>query len=701
MSEPSDWTKTSLTKLKVADLKELCKEHGLTVSGKKADLVERLLVSASQAMDEEENTLLLTDDDDEIFDAEVLEPESIEDDEEILDATIEENEPESAILLEDDDEVFEAEIMDDEPLPHTPTKTVRLERSSFSESLTRPATIATILAIFVMAGGGYWYWMNNLDPFIADPIEYGDSMEFAISSGSFDVEGEEMIRELDERLNGALADVCDEFHVEFSGTGSMAVSRGKTADLLNPSDTHLIGAVQARDAYGLNYLGVQQTLSHDLTGSITSKSWLGSAQDGLCSVPVGPISGYGIAQSSVTYTELTSKALLSTETSMSLDNQGDMTTLEATSFGIPEDTLADLMPELLLPLKPVELTPLLGNAMLEEGSSGTSGGWKWIVAGRITTSSGEVGLQVNLQHIEVQDCIGRANMVLHVLPNSPWPVHQQVDIHLEKSRYDSPNCGAWTEFVIDQTLPDGSISLQYTLVRSTSTTGEGMIDWGAGYGGRPGTNAGALSANENWGGSGLHMPDRSEARDWPLEDAVNCILNNSIEAEEASSSLATGGYVFQAVDDRSMGTTSWNVSWVDDDDAGWVLVEERTENCSVIDKGSIGDSDKPPHRRDSIPATASLQQLEERLVDQARYPSLVADLAQSGVIADDATLGYLLTVPPEAGDILELIEGYQSGTIGVYGQREWSSEGMDHRLDYAIDATTGRMVGWAKTSSNS
>ena len=705
MVDDSNPTAAQLEALKVADLKSMCKDAGLKISGRKQELIDRLLESF--ASDDEDEILLLEEEEvshesteelaeieEEVFEAEVYVAE--------LDV-----ESDDDLLIDDEDEIFEAEVFEAElfeeeeyDLPPIPSsRPNRLAGGSLLGTLTSKSTIATLLVILVIAGGGYWWWTNNLDPFVAEPIEYGDQMNFAISSGSFDVEGEEMVRELDNRLNGALSEVCEKFNVDFTGTGNIAVAKGGNSELLNPSDSNLVGVVQARDAYGLTFLAVEQELNHQLSATVSSKTWLGDQTDNLCSVPVGPISGYSFAQTSKSWTELTSKALLSTHSSVTLDNQGEQTVVEGLSYGVPDDALSDLMPELLLPLKPVELTPIFGNSLLEEGQTGTSGNWRWAV-GSVISVGDEMGLQINMAHTEVEGCVGRANMVLYVVPSSPWAVQQQVDIRLEKSRYDSPECGVLAEYLLDRALPEGSISLQYTLVRTSDSSGEGMIDWQSSYGNRPGDNSGALSGNENWGGSGLHMPDRSDDRSWPLEQAIACIINQTLGAEEASAALATGGYVYRAIDDRSHGLTEWNVSWVDDNDAGWVRVEERTENCSILDKGSIGGEDKPAHRRESIPTTATLQQVEARIIDPNRYPILVTDITESGSLSDDTSIGYLLTVPPEASDLLDLIDGLQEGSVVVFGQREWTESGMDHTLSYVIDGETGRMAGWVKTSTN-
>ena len=707
MVDDSIPTAAQLVGLKVVDLKAMCKEAGLKISGRKQELIDRLLESYAS---EDDDILLLEEDEDETSQQPTEDDAEIE--EEVFEAEVYvaelDVESDDDLLIDDEDEIFEAEVFEAElfeedefePTPIRSSRPNRLTGGSLLGTLTSKSTIATLLVILIIAGGGYWWWTNNLDPFVAEPIEYGDEMNFAISSGSFDVEGEDMVRELDNRLNGALSEVCETFNVDFTGTGNIAVAKGGNSELLNPSDTDLVGVVQARDAYGLTFLAVEQELNHQLSATVSSKTWLGDQTDNLCSVPVGPISGYSFAQTSKSWTELTSKALLSTHSSVTLDNQGEQTVVEALSFGVPDDTLSDLMPELLLPLKPVELTPIFGNSLLEEGQTGTSGNWRWEV-GSVISVGGEMGLQVNMAHTEVEGCVGRANMVLYIVPSSPWAVKQQIDIRLEKSRYDSPDCGILAEYILDRALPDGSISLQYTLVRTSDSTGEGMIDWQSSYGNRPGSNSGALSGDENWGSSGLHMPDRSDDRSWPLEQAIACIINQTLEAEEASAALATGGYVYRTTDDRSHGLTEWNVSWVDDNDAGWVRVEERTENCSVLDKASIDQEDKPAHRRESIPTTASLQQVEARIIDPNRYPILASDIASGGSLSDDTSIGYLLTVPPEASDLLDLIDGLQEGSVMVFGQREWTESGMDNTLSYAIDGETGRMVGWVKTSTNS
>ena len=259
MVADSSPTAAELVAMTVTTLKEMCKEKGLKVSGRKQELVDRLLEATAS-----DDDLLILEEDDEspelTLEEEVLEAEVL--DSEVEDETfiIPEDEPYEAEIL--DAEIFEAELFEDEEdeilEPIQTQRTVRLEKTNLLATLAKPGVLATLLVVLIITGGGYWYWTSNLSPFVATPIEYGDRMEFTISSGSFDVEGESMIRELDDNLNGALSEVCEEFHVEFAGTGDIDVKRGDSSELLDSSDSKLTGAVQARDAYGLTFLVVEQ-----------------------------------------------------------------------------------------------------------------------------------------------------------------------------------------------------------------------------------------------------------------------------------------------------------------------------------------------------------------------------------------------------------------------------------------------------------
>ncbi len=126
--------KDELSTLTVVKLKARLKELGLSTTGKKADLIARILNS-----EDEEEVLIIDDDDDEPI---IVATEF--DDDEILEA-----------------EVFEAVILDEDEVESLAEETV----SSSQKMVSPPAiqgktwykdgtTIATILVIILLAGAG-------------------------------------------------------------------------------------------------------------------------------------------------------------------------------------------------------------------------------------------------------------------------------------------------------------------------------------------------------------------------------------------------------------------------------------------------------------------------------------------------------------------------------------------------------------------
>jgi len=722
-----------LASMTVAELKQLCRDAGLKVSGLKRELVDRLRFAE---IADDTDALILDDEDDEPIVEEVQEVTAD------LDAAREAritqlrerllSEMKQEVEAKDEDEVLEAEILeadildaefDDEPFeddlldadiveveevykpePLSPLDAAAQVTRSTRNVLTRPSTLAVLVVLSLLAGGGYWYYATNLDPFIADPVTYGDRMDFGINSGSLDIEGEEMVRAFDDATGGALQDVCTEMHVTFTGVGHVAVTRGTTSQLIDGSDTDLIGAVQAQDHYGRTFLAVEQELEHDLSATFSGKTLVLDKCSTSFERP-----GYAFDQTTTTWTEITDKTLLRSDSEASLERDGVINRNRAVSYGLPTDSLTEFLPELLLPLKPVDLHSLFGGSLLKSGNTGTNDGWAWTV-GDVIQTSGDSGLKVYLKHTDVEQCLGYAQMTLHVVPGSPWPVMQQVDMKIEKPRHDSPTCGALTELVLDQAFPDGALKLRYTMTRTTHTDGTGLIDWGAGYGGRPRAGDDVPTPGEAWGQEGLHMPDNASAnqtsREWLLDAGVQCVITNSVDASEAAAALGSGGYVWKAHDTRGQGAPQWNISWVDANGAGWVIVE-RTDidgSCQMVTKGGYDSGDAPDFKREGIPETLSIGEVEQRLTDVDRYPVLASEILTSGELRDDVSIGYVLQLPPDSGDLLDfssLLDQYREGGVVVNGEREWEADGFSHTLSYAIDAERARMVGWVISSSNS
>ena len=188
----------------VAELKVRLKELGLSTTGKKSELVARIL-------DSTEDVLILDDDEDESI-------ESLQDeDDEILEA-----------------EVFEAEMLDDEPFDEvveTTTSAIKMDKLVTEKG---PAwykdgtTIATILVVILLAGvGGWWYLSNEASVFQTAPSRYGDNLRFDVNDGVIQINGDEMVALLRDAVSpSALDDVCEKLQVEFSGSGSASIRDG-------------------------------------------------------------------------------------------------------------------------------------------------------------------------------------------------------------------------------------------------------------------------------------------------------------------------------------------------------------------------------------------------------------------------------------------------------------------------------------------
>jgi hypothetical protein len=84
------------------------------------------------------------------------------------------------------------------------------------------------------------------------------------------------------------------------------------------------------------------------------------------------------------------------------------------------------------------------------------------------------------------------------------------------------------------------------------------------------------------------------------------------------------------------------------------------------------------------------------------YPDLYSQVTTAGVLRDDVQIGYALVVPEDnaVSDWLDELD-FLDGQVTVYLERTWTSGGTDHSLRVGMDAKTGRMVGWAQTSTPS
>jgi hypothetical protein len=90
------------------------------------------------------------------------------------------------------------------------------------------------------------------------------------------------------------------------------------------------------------------------------------------------------------------------------------------------------------------------------------------------------------------------------------------------------------------------------------------------------------------------------------------------------------------------------------------------------------------------------------MISSTLYPDLYPQVTTSGVLRDDVQIGYALVVPEDnaVSEWLDEIDFFE-GQVTVYLERTWTSGDTDHSLRVGMDGKTGRMVGWAQTSTPS
>ena len=673
-----------LSALTVAELKVRLKELGLTTSGKKADLVARLIES-----EDEGDVLILEDEEDES-------PIEIEtDDDEILEA-----------------EVFEAEIIDEEFLePHLSkpriTGPTQIREGPNFPSITwykDGTTIATILVVLLLAGaGGWWYLSNEAPVFKADPSRYGDELQFTVSNGLLLADGDEMVGMLRDAIApSALDDVCDELRIEFAGSGSSSITDGELTDLLDPSETKLKGAVMAKDAYGRTWNTVQSNLHYDLSADLSGFTWQAINEDRCSSSIQWSRINNDLDVTVTQWHEITERSLLRSETALDFeDAEGQSFSTEATTFDglIGSDTVSELVGAAVMPMHPVNLYDIFGVRELEEGMSDETddGYWSWTV-GSTSTIGGQDAIQIRMEHIKIGECLGHAVMILWAIPGQPLAAKQVVDVLIDKSKTES-GCSFTESEAIDLTFPEGEFVVRYTLEQTSFKRGEEYLDWQTHYATRPDRSDNKPSTTDrvSWA---THMPDNSSTR-FNLEQAVACVMTDAEAFGSAHTALNGDGYVFAAKDDRTGSSPVWNLSWVSSAEAGWVRVTwPGGENCLNSGDGQLSGDDKPEHSRDQIPQTHKLSSLESRMLSSTYYPDLHPQVTANGNIRDDVQIGYALVVPEENA-VSEWLDEFDimGGKVTVYLERTWTSGDTEHNLRVGMDAETGRMAGWVLAST--
>ena len=521
-----------LTALTVAELKVRLKELQLSTSGKKADLIARLL-EADTVEEDDEDVFILDDDDDE--DDQPI----ISEDDEILEAEVLEA------------EIFEAEEVEAE-ISESTASSIRMDPApnvSSTPWYKDGMTIATILVVLLLSGiGGWWYYSNEAAAFQSAPSRYGDNLQFNVQDGLILADGDEMVALLRDALTpSAIDEVCEELRITFSGTGFASITKGSLSDLVDSSETKLEGAVMAKDAYGREWNTVQSNLNYDLTADMSGNTWSAINQDSCSSLEWMRRNNeldIGVTQ----WHEITEKGLMRSETSVSfVDSEGQNFAAEATTFDgvVNSDSISNLVEGILLPMHPVNIFDIFGIQILEEGQKSKENedyqGWGWEV-GSQTTIGGQDAIQIRMHHKQIGDCLGRAEMILWAIPGQPLPAKQSVDISIDKSQQRS--CGTIEGEAIDLSFPEGKLVTRYTLEQTSFTRGENQLDWQESYDSRPMSSSGKPPVQDRtqWV---THLPDNSTSR-FTLEQAVTCVMTDAQAFGPAHTALNGDGYGFAA-----------------------------------------------------------------------------------------------------------------------------------------------------------
>ena len=690
--------------LTVAKLKALCVINDLPTSGKKAELVDRLL-DASLSRSE----VGLSEPEAESVEEEVVF--SLEDETTI---SIEDDEPVSEKQASnEEDTVLEAVLVADEPEEaFAPVESKRQDAMTLADMIKNPKVIAVVIVSLFLGAAGWWYINSSLEPFTAEPLRYGDTMEYTISGGIGDrpaIMASEGFLDLVFNFLEPEDDYCRIF-MDYEGRGTLGVTKG--TNQLPPVPNHLDGAVRSQGPYGSNdWLAVEITNTYEFDDFDIGRNTYSIINQGSC--PGAEDGAYVPGEAVLTTTrhiELKEQATLSTsfDFTATIDNKPYEGSAKTFDVGGLLGTLDVVLPGVSLMLQPIELQDLFATDVIEEDAFGERLGWRWRVVGQDTLGDDKTW-KIAATHVDVERlCLGSATMEIWAEENNPWATQQTVDVIISNDGSLQTECSPFSEAFGDYLLPEGELELHHTFKSTKLTRGSKVLDLGKDYDLRPRSNILALDddVQEDWGGQDkLHPPDASSMREHTLEKAMQCFDYIGGSASGANAALNDGGYIWRGLDQRTGSTTQWNVSWVAvDDTSGWVLFEltgePTSENCTYLDKGSF--EELASYNRESLPAVANISTLEGRLTDTARFPQLTGSegvFEANGGYYEGTRIGFLVAVPGDgANDLLGQLTSTSVGATTVDLSRTWEEGIWDHTFAVAIDATDGRVVGWTKIS---
>mgnify|MGYP001284201630 FL=1 len=741
----------SLSTMKVSELRSLCKEKGLLISGKKEELIARLLGDKAPASTSENKVTSSSSEQDkddaidrllsriesggaggpleevvesaptpeevieaEVFEADIVQAETEPHLDEEADLFLESDEEEitpvtkqpELILDEEEVDAWSGGVIADETEPtlvaseidsDTEEASITITIPSFSSIQFSPKVIAAVtISALILGAIAFTFFMQQDSSFQARTLHYGDSMQFDILSSSIDVEGDDMVAIFRDAASGPLDDACGELSANIvSGVGSISIRNGDPANIIHPSDKQYSGAVNALDAFGRTHLTAEKVINHEMNIDLSGKTW---RDEGECGTVGWILDDNNLDMTTRAWTDIGDKQLIRTGTDLTiLNSENQATNLEATTFGLESISgLGVVSSYVFLPLTPLDLYEFFGDESLTSGAKSEAGSeWSWSVDKEINDNDHGLVYPISMSHPEFDDCNGHIRIDMLVKSNVPWPVEQTANIVIDKSQKSS-DCGLIETSLSDAAIPDGRISISFKMraMKGGINQGSNAIDWLADYTSKPGPGEDrpGTSAQRSWGAA---MPDESTIRSWDLESALECTLAN-YSTSGVATAIEQGGYVWSASTNVLNSNIRWNMSWVTEDErAGWTVVEEDNGGCSLIDDDNMDDG-TVQWNRNAIPETLTMNSLESRLLSSSRYPGLNTHINDgTGGWDDGVEYGYRLSVTQD-NEILDLIPiNLGEGAVSVNVQKSWTDgNNRNHDVVCVMDAENARLLGW-------
>ncbi len=741
----------SLSSMKVSELRTLCKEKGVLISGNKEELISRLLgdkmpesppetkvISSSSEQDKDDaidrllsrfesggeggpqevavetepETVEILEQ--EVMEADLIQAEIESEAEDELDLVLESADEEitsvtkkpELILDEEEEDAWAGGVIADETELALVASEIDsdVEQASITITIPRlssiqfsPKVIAAItISALILGAIGFTFFMQQDSSFQARTLHYGDSMEFNILSSSIDVEGDDMVAIFRDAASGPLDDACGELSANIaSGVGSISIRNGDPADIIHPSDKQYSGAVNALDAFGRTHLTAEKVIDHEMNIDLSGKTW---RDEGECGTVGWFLDDNNLDMTTRTWTDIGDKQLIRTGTDLTiLDSENQATNLETTTFGLESISgLGVVSSYVFLPLTPLDLYEFFGDESLTSGATSEAGSeWSWSVGKEINDNEHGLVYPISMSHPEFDACNGHITINMLVKSNVPWPVEQTANIVIDKN-LKSSDCGLIETSLSDAAIPDGRITISFSMraVKSGINSGSTAIEWLVDYTSKPGPGEDrpGTSAQRSWGAA---MPDESAIRSWDLEAALECTLAN-YSTSGVSTAIEQGGYVWRASTIVVNSNIQWNMSWVTEDErAGWTVVEEDNGFCSLIDDENMDDG-TVQWNRNAIPETLTMNSLESRLLSSSRYPGLNLHINDgSGGWGEGVEYGYRLSVTQD-NEILDLIPiSLGEGAVTVNVEKSWTDgNNRNHDVVCIMDAENARLLGW-------